>query len=60
MIELSDQQIEAVGKPAGRPTTLLDPRTNETFVLLRIEEYERLKLSIPDECFRLRHAVVPG
>jgi alpha-D-ribose 1-methylphosphonate 5-phosphate C-P lyase len=43
MIELTDQQIEAVQQPAGKPTTLVNPRTNETFVLLRIEEYERLK-----------------
>jgi hypothetical protein len=43
MIELTDEQIEAVEQPAGKPMTLVNPRTNEAFVLLRIEEYERLK-----------------
>ena len=43
MIELTEQQIDAVDKPASSPPRVLNPRTNEIFVLLRVEEYERLK-----------------
>lgn len=43
MIELTEQQIQALGKLATVPPRLVNPRTKETFVLLRVEEYERLK-----------------
>jgi hypothetical protein len=43
MIELTDEQIEAVQQPAAAPPRVVNPRTNETFVLVRAEEYERLK-----------------
>lgn len=42
MIELTEQQIEAVEKRAA-PPQVVNPRTNETFVLLRMDEYQRLK-----------------
>ena len=43
MIELTEQQIRALAIPQeGRPR-LLNPLTNETFVLVRAEEYDRLQ-----------------
>ena len=35
--------MTAVDSPHGGPPRLVHPRSNETFVLLRAEEYERLK-----------------
>lgn len=43
MIELTDQQIQAIENPQGAPPRLVNPRTREAFVLLRVDEYERLK-----------------
>jgi alpha-D-ribose 1-methylphosphonate 5-phosphate C-P lyase len=43
MIELTEQQVTALGTPQGDPPRVINPRTKETFVLLRAEEYERLK-----------------
>ena len=42
MIELTDQQVQALKNLEVTPPRLVNPRTNETFVLLRIDEYERL------------------
>jgi hypothetical protein len=43
MIELTEQQAQALENPGVMPPRIVNPRTNEAFVLLRIEEYERLK-----------------
>jgi hypothetical protein len=43
MIELTEQQMQALENPEATPPRVVNPRTKETFVLLRIEEYERLK-----------------
>lgn len=43
MIELTEQQLQALGDSETTPPRLVSPRTGETFVLLRLEEYERLK-----------------
>jgi hypothetical protein len=43
MIELTEQQIQALQSPEATPPRVVNPRTRETFVLLRVEEYERLK-----------------
>ena len=43
MIELTEQQIQALESPEATPPRVVNPRTNETFVLLRVDEYERLK-----------------
>src|SRR5207247_11157862 len=43
MIELTEQQMQALEHPAATPPRVVNPRTKETFVLLRIDEYERLK-----------------
>jgi PHD/YefM family antitoxin component YafN of YafNO toxin-antitoxin module len=38
-----DQQIQALENSGATPPRLVNPRTGERFVLLRAEEYERLK-----------------
>lgn len=43
MIELTDQQMQALETPAATPPRVVNPRTNETFVLLSVDEYRRLK-----------------
>jgi alpha-D-ribose 1-methylphosphonate 5-phosphate C-P lyase len=43
MIELTEQQVQALENPEATPPRLVNPRTKETFVLLRVDEYERLK-----------------
>src|SRR5262249_60662780 len=43
MIELTDQQIQALEHPEATPPRVVNPRTKETFVLLRVDEYQRLK-----------------
>jgi hypothetical protein len=42
MIELTEQQVQALEHPDSSPTRALNPRTKETFILLRVDEYERL------------------
>ena len=42
MIELTHQQVQAIGQSGGQPPTLIDPTTQTTYVLLREDEYERL------------------
>ena len=43
MIELTEQQVKALESQQATPPRIVDPRTKETFVLLRVDEYERLK-----------------
>jgi hypothetical protein len=43
MIELTEQQIHALENPEATPPRVVNPRTKEEFVLLRVEEYQRLK-----------------
>ena len=49
MIELTEQQVDALENTEGTPPRLLNPRTNETYVLLTVEEYERLKKDEHDD-----------
>jgi len=42
MIDLTDDQTRLLNIPNGAPPRARNPRTMETFVLLRVEEYERL------------------
>ncbi|MBY0512617.1 MAG: hypothetical protein K2P78_01745 [Gemmataceae bacterium] len=48
MIELTEQQADALEHPADSPPRVVNPRTNETFVLLPVREYERLKEEYDD------------
>ena len=43
IIHLTEQQIEAVQQRLLTPPRVVNPRTHETFVLLPIDEYQRLK-----------------
>jgi hypothetical protein len=43
MIELTEQQMQALANSEATPPRVVNPRTKETFVLLRVEEYEQLK-----------------
>jgi hypothetical protein len=44
MIELTEEQQTALGQ--GQPAKLRDPRTNETYVLVRADLYERMRAII--------------
>jgi hypothetical protein len=43
MIELTEQQVQAMEDPQAVPPRVVNPRTKEMFVLVRMDEYERLK-----------------
>ena len=43
MIELTNQQMQALANQEAAPPRIVNPQTKETFVLLRVDEYERLK-----------------
>jgi PHD/YefM family antitoxin component YafN of YafNO toxin-antitoxin module len=43
MITLTDQQMHELESPEATPPLVVNPRTKETFVLLRVDEYARLK-----------------
>lgn len=43
MIELTEQQVQALKNDENKPPIVVNPKTHETFVLLRVVEYEILK-----------------
>ena len=42
MIELTQEQVQNLGKPAGTPPRIVNPQTGDMFVLVPLAEYERL------------------
>ena len=48
MIEHTEWQLQAMEHPDATPPPVLNPRTKETFVLLREDEYERCKEEYDD------------
>jgi hypothetical protein len=42
MIELTESQRRSLQKPNGEPTRVLDPATKQEYVLLKLEDYQRL------------------
>jgi hypothetical protein len=42
MIELTEQQMQSLESANGGAPRIVNPRTKETFVLVRVDEYERL------------------
>jgi hypothetical protein len=48
MIVLTEEQMGAMEAADAGPSRVVNPRTNETFVLLRLDEYERLKEEYDD------------
>jgi hypothetical protein len=49
MIELTEQQSRALDHSDTTPPRVVNPRTNETYILLRVDEYERLKAGEYDD-----------
>jgi hypothetical protein len=49
MIELTEQQARELERDQSEPARVVNPRTHETFVLLPVEEYERLKVNEYDD-----------
>ena len=43
MIELTEQQVQAVNTAGPNPLVVVDPKTNTPYVLLRRDVYERMK-----------------
>jgi hypothetical protein len=42
MVELTEQQAQAIRAAGKKPAVVVDPKTNTLYVLLRQEIYERL------------------
>ena len=42
MIELTQEQIHALAQPEGQPPRMVNPQTQEQYVLVPVEEYSRL------------------
>lgn len=49
MIELTEQQWQSLAHADAIPPRIVNPKTNETFVLLRVEEFESLKAKDYDD-----------
>ena len=49
MIELTESQLKALEKADADPPRLVNPQSKEAFVLLRADEYERLKEEADDD-----------
>jgi hypothetical protein len=49
VIKLTEEQMKALESPEATPPRIVNPQTNETFVLLPIDEYERLKEQAYDD-----------
>ena len=43
MIKLTEQQVQELAAPEALPPRMVNPWTGETFVVLRVDEYQRLK-----------------
>jgi len=50
MIELTEKQVQELDETSEAvPPRIMNPRTKETFVLLRMDEYWRLKEDLYDD-----------
>jgi prevent-host-death family protein len=49
MIELTEQQVQALDHAETTPPRVVNPRTKETFVLVPIDDYKRLKADEYDD-----------
>lgn len=49
MLELTPQQIQALGAPEKGPPRIINPLTQQAFVLLPVDEYERLRHELYDD-----------
>ncbi len=48
MIELTQQQLDELNVSATSPPRVVNPRTNESFVLLHEDEYQRMLAEYDD------------
>jgi len=48
MIELTEQQVQAMEHADSTPPRMVNPRTKETFVLVPLDEYERVRKEYDD------------
>ncbi len=48
-IELTEDQIRVLSEPHACPPCLVNPRTNEAFVLLPVDEYKKLAQDAYDD-----------
>jgi hypothetical protein len=48
-LPLTDEQCRAVATSPQEPLRLVDPKTNDVFVLLRADDYERLRALLENE-----------
>jgi hypothetical protein len=46
---LTDDQRQAITEHGGTPVYVVDPATNASFVLLRAEQYEKMKAVIGED-----------
>lgn len=48
-VELTDEQVRALSQSDPNPPQLVNPRTNEAFVLLRVDQYKKLTEDLYDD-----------
>jgi len=48
-IELTEDQMRALSQPHPNPPQVVNPRTHEAFVLLRVDQYKKLTESLYDD-----------
>ena len=48
-IQLNEDQGKALDSEAELPVRVIDPRTNRVYVLVAVEQYERLKAFLEEE-----------
>lgn len=48
-IRLTEQQQRALDSPDAQPPQVVDPRTNEAYVLIPLTEYETVREIVEDE-----------
>ena len=48
-IKLTEDQMHALSRPGSAPAEVLNPRTRESFVLLRMDQYKKLTESLYDD-----------
>ncbi|HYV37088.1 MAG TPA: hypothetical protein VE988_15385 [Gemmataceae bacterium] len=49
LLELNEPQQQALNKGAGEPLRLVDPRTNECYVLVKADVYDQIKNLVYDD-----------
>ena len=58
MIELTEQQQQAIKAQKGEPPRVFNPGTNETFVLVPTDAYDRMKAALEADGLDMRQVAV--